>query len=113
MPLKCKICHGNGSNEADDASCLNCGGTGEEQKYSLKDFCIEFKDAVNSDPEMMSGLRQLIDSTHQATVEEIIKIAEGMKRQHYFEQQPFLKHRNDFNDAYNEVIDDLIKAIKK
>jgi RecJ-like exonuclease len=78
MTLECKICHGNGNNGADDASCLSCGGTGEEQRYSLKDFCIEFKDAVNKDPEMESGLRQLVDSTHQATVEEIIKIAEGI-----------------------------------
>ncbi len=43
---KCKICHGNGNNGADDALCLNCGGSGEEQKYSLNDFCIEFKDII-------------------------------------------------------------------
>lgn len=42
-----------------------------------------------------------------------IKIAEGeierlesLKRKHYNEEQPFLKHRNDFNDAYNEIIQD-------
>jgi hypothetical protein len=44
-----------------------------------------------------------------------IKIAEGelerlesLKRKHYNEEQPFLKHRNDFNDAYNEIIQDQI-----
>lgn len=105
MPLKCKICHGNGSNEADDASCLNCGGTGEEQKYSLKDFCIEFKDAVNSDPEMMSGLRQLIDSTHQAIVEEIIKIAESLS-------VPVGSEGSE-KRAYDQALSDLIRAIKK
>lgn len=28
----CTICHGEGNNGADDAQCLNCGGTGVEDK---------------------------------------------------------------------------------
>jgi hypothetical protein len=59
----CKVCHGHGNNGADDALCLNCGGTGKEEdavpKYTVEDFCIEFKTEVNSNPEMLSALRQL------------------------------------------------------
>ncbi len=32
---KCKICQGYGSNGADDTACLNCGGSGEEEKINL------------------------------------------------------------------------------
>ena len=78
---KCKICHGNGNNGADDASCLSCGGTGEEQKYSLKDFCIEFKDAINRDPELMSGVRNLMNETAQIVAREVLrKVREGVEK---------------------------------
>ena len=66
QPTVCKVCHGHGNNGADDTLCLNCGGTGKEEtaekttaKYTLKDFCIEFRDEVNNNPEMLSALRQL------------------------------------------------------
>jgi hypothetical protein len=53
----------------------------------------------------------LITDTANATLEYVKGVAEGMKRRHYNEEQPFLKHRNDFNDAYNHVIDDLIARL--
>lgn len=30
----CEVCHGHGNNGADDASCLNCGGSGVDQELS-------------------------------------------------------------------------------
>jgi hypothetical protein len=51
-------------------------------------------------------LDALIDSTHQATVEEIIKIAEGMK----YGKEVGLDAELE---SYNSALTDLIKAIKK
>jgi hypothetical protein len=53
----------------------------------------------------------LIDSTHQATVEEIIKIAEGMKVcTDAGRADPSFYHCENTRDG---TIDELIKAIKK
>lgn len=55
-------------------------------------------------------IKNFITNSHKQLY---IKIAEGeikrlesLKRKHYNEEQPFLKHRDDFNDAYNEIIQD-------
>lgn len=50
-----------------------------------------------------------IEKTHQATVEEIIKIAEGMQKG----EQMFDNNQVKLNRAYNQALTDLIKAIKK
>jgi hypothetical protein len=61
---------------------------------------------------------ELIDSTHQTTVEEIIKIAEGMKggvEDIKIPSPPYntLADKVCFKNGYNQAFIDLIKAIKK
>jgi hypothetical protein len=73
-------------------------------------------------PDYPKKLEALVDSTHQATVEEIIKIAEGMRvdvptRQAHNLQSGFSKmtrRRSRWKaEAYNQALTDLIQAIKK
>jgi hypothetical protein len=105
---KCKICHGNGNNGADDALCLNCGGSGEEQKYSLNDFCIEFKDVINRDPELMSGVRNLMSETAQIVAREVIESIKTIVRDEYHYKQSIcdrvkLRSRGSVSSADREL----------
>jgi hypothetical protein len=57
-------------------------------------------------------LKQFITNLLAEQKAEIIERVEKAKRRH-FEETSFIKHRNDFNDAYNEVVDDIINIIKE
>jgi hypothetical protein len=56
-------------------------------------FCMTYED-----------LDILITQTHQATIAECVRIAEGMKR---------LEMNDDYDGGYNHACDDLIEALTK
>ena len=54
-----------------------------------------------------------LDKTIKSKLEAVEGEIELKRRKHYNEQQPFLKHRNDYNDAYNKIIIDVLEIINK
>ena len=56
----------------------------EELVGEKSQFYIEFKDTINQDPEMMSGLRELITKSHQkALLEAVREEVRGGERRDY------------------------------
>jgi hypothetical protein len=55
----------------------------------------------------------ILDKTIKSKLEAVENEIELKRRKHYNEQQPFLKHRNDYNDAYNQIIIDVLEIINK
>jgi len=70
----------------------------EALTFQMRCFGFELTPEQEATLTMVSD--HLTDSTHQATVEEIIKIAESLRG-------------NESDGYYSQAIDDLIKAIKK
>jgi hypothetical protein len=60
-----------------------------------------FNDSLDQEA-FSETLDQLITQTHQATIAECVRIAEGRKR---------LEMNDDYDGGYNHACDDLIEAI--
>ncbi len=56
---------------------------------------------------------QILDKAIKDKLEAVANEIELKRRKHYNEQQPFLKHRNDYNDAYSQIIIDVLEIINK
>jgi hypothetical protein len=87
----------------------------EEIESRIKIWYYELPEDTNSYKNWTVTPNEVISLVEIELKQLYIKIAEGelerlesLKRKHYNEEQPFLKHRNDFNDAYNEIIQDQI-----
>ena len=76
MNNTCTICHGNGTNGADDAPCLNCGGTGKEEQDTTPDIIEETMKVFTSQDDGLltlgkydhDELRQAFITIHQQGV---------------------------------------------
>jgi len=76
-----------------------------------KEYCDKFGLCLDEECNCKKEIK-FISKLLKEQRERIIEEIEELKRQHLSETS-FIKHRNDFNDAYNEVLNDCINKLKQ
>ena len=115
----CKICHGNGNNGADDAPCLNCGGSGVESADepvthpdSVREWedCIVFKRptscvsdffAKDCDGELHRMMEINITRLLSAHDKEVVEMVEAVKEHEDYSYDEENEEHNEFEETMN------------
>jgi len=96
----------------------------QRQGYGIKEFSIEFNDALNRDPELLSGARNLANEAYRQALEDVL--AGLPEEDNAYERRktcdcsllpdpPFCRHTQGENDALQTVraqIEELLGKIE-